>query len=60
MIYLILLIINFNNKILAILDSVKVPFKDNSASLKDIAQVIVKDPQTLLVHVHEEEVWKAK
>src|SRR5205823_2893240 len=41
---------------LAILDPVTVPFKDSSAPLKDIAQIIVKDPQTLLVHVHEEEV----
>ncbi|CAI2182670.1 13192_t:CDS:2 [Funneliformis geosporum] len=43
----------------AILDSVIVPFKGNSAPLKDIAQVIVKDPQTLIVHVHEEELIKA-
>jgi ribosome recycling factor len=35
---------------------VAVPFKESSAPLKDIAQIIVKDPQTLLVHVHEEEV----
>jgi len=38
---------------------VTVPFKDSSAPLKDIAQIIVKDPQTLLVHVHEEELLKA-
>ncbi|CAG8435943.1 9370_t:CDS:2 [Funneliformis caledonium] len=43
----------------AILDPVIVPFKGNSAPLKDIAQVIVKDPQTLIVHVHEEELIKA-
>ncbi|GBC04222.1 hypothetical protein RclHR1_05580007 [Rhizophagus clarus] len=43
----------------AILDPVSVPFKNSSAPLKDIAQIIVKDPQTLLVHVHEEELLKA-
>ncbi|CAB4495125.1 ribosome recycling factor [Rhizophagus irregularis] len=43
----------------AILDPVSVPFKDSSTPLKDIAQIIVKDPQTLLVHVHEEELLKA-
>ncbi|RIA85864.1 ribosome recycling factor domain-containing protein [Glomus cerebriforme] len=43
----------------ALLDPVTVPFKDKSAPLKDIAQIIVKDPQTLLVHVHEEELLKA-
>ncbi|CAG8530462.1 9257_t:CDS:2 [Acaulospora morrowiae] len=44
---------------LAILEMVNVPCKDGSAPLKDLAQVVVKDPQTLLVHVHDEEMLKA-
>ncbi|CAG8446326.1 5861_t:CDS:2 [Diversispora eburnea] len=43
----------------AILDSVVVPYGGGSAPLKDLAQIVVKDPQTLLVRVHEEEILQA-
>ncbi|KAF0521037.1 ribosome recycling factor [Gigaspora margarita] len=42
----------------AILDSVMVPYENGSAPLRDLTQIIVKDPQTLLVHVHDEEMLK--
>ncbi|CAG8610512.1 4747_t:CDS:2, partial [Dentiscutata heterogama] len=42
----------------AILDSVMVPHENGSAPLRDLTQIIVKDPQTLLVHVHDEEMLK--
>ncbi|CAG8433219.1 531_t:CDS:2 [Ambispora gerdemannii] len=39
----------------AILDPVTVPYEGGHAPLKDIAQVTIKDPQNLMVNVHDEE-----
>ncbi|CAG8782781.1 33377_t:CDS:2, partial [Racocetra persica] len=39
----------------AILDSVLVPHKNGSTPLRELTQITVKDPQTLLVHVYDEE-----
>ncbi|KAG9289133.1 hypothetical protein G9A89_022442 [Geosiphon pyriformis] len=43
----------------AILDPVNVAHKGGQSPLKDIAQVIVKDPQTLMINVHDEELLGA-
>ena len=42
--------------ILAVLDNVRVRIEGSSYSLRDLAQVSIRDPQTLLVAVHDAEV----
>ncbi|CAG8615767.1 6276_t:CDS:2 [Ambispora leptoticha] len=42
----------------AILDSVTVPYQGGHASLQDLAQVTIKDPQNLMLNVHDEELIK--
>lgn len=40
----------------ALLDNVRVRIEHSHFSLKDLAQVTVRDPQTLLVTVHDSDV----
>lgn len=42
--------------IVALLDNVRVRIEHSHFSLKDLAQVTVRDPQTLLVTVHDPDV----
>lgn len=41
---------------IALLDNVRVRIEHSHFSLKDLAQVTVRDPQTLLVTVHDSDV----
>jgi ribosome recycling factor len=42
--------------VLALLDKVRVHIEHSHFALKDLAQVTVRDPQTLLVAVHDNDV----
>lgn len=41
---------------IAVLDNVRVRIEGSSYALRDLAQVSIRDPQTLLVAVHDAEV----
>ncbi|KAI8071606.1 ribosome recycling factor domain-containing protein [Gongronella butleri] len=43
----------------ALLDPIRVPVEGTTFSLRDLAQVTIRDPQTLLVTVHDAEFQKA-
>lgn len=42
--------------LIAVLDNVRVRIEGSSYALRDLAQVSIRDPQTLLVAVHDAEV----